>query len=174
MSFEFKKWATENYVFAPAMVYNGNRFDVKKIPWPTYLLYEDKTEHRIDAPTMINQCPHLNKSGAGRIDLEIGNVSTPLIGFQSPETTSGWWVKTTQGNRLGNHGLMIEEGSDHKKASFSITSPSIRQKRADGSYLRSPSGDKARDWKAGDSATINAVFMYLKPLRSMIFYSALW
>jgi hypothetical protein len=155
---DFEGWSSHNFVFAPASVYNGNRFDVKNIRWPTYLLFADKREHRIDMPTTINQCPHLEKTGAGKIELDTGNVSTPLFGFQSPEKKKGWMVLTTQGSRFGNHGLTIEEDAGQNNARFMITLPAIRERRAAFFDLQSPSGDQAPDWTTGDSATIRCRF----------------
>lgn len=154
VAFDFDGWSSQNFVFAPASVYDGNRFDVKNIGWPTYLLFTDKREHRIDMPTTINQIPRLEKKGAGKIELDTGNVSTPLLGFQSPDQKKGWMVQTTQGSRFGNHGLTIEEDAEQNHARFMITLPAIRERRAASSSLESPSGDRAPDWKAGDSATI--------------------
>lgn len=154
VSFEFSNWSDNNFVFAPAAVYKGNRFEVNKINYPPYLLFVDKEEQRIDMPTTITRCPRLNKKGAGRIDLDTGNVATPLMGFQSPGKEKGWMVQTTQGNHLGNYGLIIEENDDHSKANFMITSPSIRQTRPAGTTLEFPSGDAPTNWEAGDSATI--------------------
>ena len=154
VAFEFDDWTPDSFVFAPAAVYNGNRFAFKDIPWPTYLLYGDPQEQRLDAPTTVNDCPRLKQEGPGRIDLTTGSVATPLLGFHSPTQARGWMVMTTQGNRLGNHGLSIDENTDQTAATFMITSPAIRQTRADGSHLISPSGDAPVDWRAGDSASI--------------------
>ena len=154
VSFDYGHWTDKNFVFAPAAVYNGNRFEVKKIDWPTYLLFVDKEEHKIDMPTTITQNPGLNKKGAGRIDLNTGNVATPLLGFHAPDRGKGWMVQTEQGNHLGNYGLIIEENENHSKARFMLTSPSIRQTRPEGTNLAFPSGDTPADWKAGDSVTI--------------------
>lgn len=155
---DFADWSSENFVFAPASVYSGNRFDVKNIVWPTYLLFADKQEHRVDMPTTINDIPRLEKKGAGKIELDTGNVATPLVGFQSPDRKKGWMVQTTQGSRFGNHGLTIEENAEQNHARFMITLPAIRERRAASSTLVSPSGDRAPDWKAGDSATIRCRF----------------
>jgi hypothetical protein len=154
VSFDFDNWTDKNFVFAPAAIYNGNRFEVKKIDYPPYLLFVDEEEQKIDMPTTITQNPRLNKKGAGRIDLDTGNVATPLLGFHSPDRKKGWMVQTEQGNHLGNYGLIIEENEEHSKARFMLTSPSVRQTRPAGTNLVFPSGDTPADWKAGDSVTI--------------------
>jgi hypothetical protein len=155
VEFPFRdNWSEKNYVLCAAAVYNGNRFKYRNIPWPHYLLYCDPKEQRLDQEVMVNDAPRLKQTGAGRIDLTTGGLATPLLGFHAPGTQRGWMVMTTQGDRLGNHGLCIEENAGHTAASFMITSPAIRHTRAGGSELIAPSGDKPADWKVGDSATI--------------------
>jgi len=166
LEFVFPDWSDENFVFAPAAVYAGNRFEFRDIPWPTYLLYNDPAEHRIDAPTLVNDIPRLKPQGKGRIELRTGSLSTPLLGFQSPSGKCGWMLQTVQGNRLGDHGLSIEENAAHSAAVFRLTSPAIRRARADGSHLVSPSGDQPADWQTGDSATV-ACRLYAFPARSI-------
>jgi len=140
--FEFKDWAAENFVFVPAAVYDGNRFDVKHIGYPPY--WYDTKEWRLDMPTtMSERCPTLGKDGgAGCINLDTGNASVPMIAFQSPAKQTGWMVQTTQGSRLGNHGLILEENAGRSTARFTITAPAVRN-----DY-------HPANWKAGDSVTI--------------------
>ena len=151
--FAFKDWSAENFVFVPAAVYDGNRFDRRPMGYPPY--WYDKSLWRLDMPTTIIDCPTLGLgSGPGRIDMETGNASVPLMAFHSPAKRLGWMVLTTQGNRLGNQGLSIEEDARRTAAQFSITAPAVRETRASFGRLVRPSGDRAADWKAGDTATI--------------------
>lgn len=140
VAFAFTNWSAGNFVFVPAAVYDGNRFDIKPMGYPPY--WYNPQEWRLDMPTTMTQQPTLGKgNGASRIDLDTGNASTPLMAFQSPEKKLGWMVQTTQGSRLGNHALMIEENEGKTQAKFTIMAPSCR-------------GAPAADWKAGDSLTI--------------------
>ena len=94
--FEFKDWSSENFVFVPAAVYDGNQFNIKCIGYPPY--WYDPNEWRIDMPTtMTPQNPTLGRGpSGGRIHLTIGDASVPLLAYQSPAKEVGWMVQTTQ------------------------------------------------------------------------------
>lgn len=153
VDFSFRDWSADNYVFVPAIVYDGNRFDVKNIGYPPY--WYDKSEWRKDMPTTTTVQPTLGKkgSGAAKIELTTGNASTPLMAFYAPDKGMAWMVQTTQGNSNGNHGLTIAENETKQEGVFTITSPAVREKRAVGSGF-AESGDRAADYRQGDAATI--------------------
>lgn len=153
VEFPFKEWNSANYVFVPAIVYDGNRFDIKDIGYPPY--WYDKKEWRLDMPVTTTVQPTLGKtgSGAGKIELTTANATTPLMAFHAPSGQQAWMVLTTQGSSLGNHGLTIEENDDKSEARFAITAPAVRQKRAVGAGF-ADSGDQAANWKQGESVTI--------------------
>ena len=122
----------DNYVFVPASVYDGNRFAVKNIGYPPY--WYEKSEWRKDMPTTTTVQPTLGLEGSGatKIELTTGNASTPLMAFFSPVKKQAWMVQTTQGNRLGNHGMLIAENETKTESTFTITSPAMREKRGFG------------------------------------------
>ena len=132
-------WSPDNFVFIPASVYDGNRFATKVASYPPY--WYDKSEWRLDMPTTVarGHVPTLGTDGApGRIQIDTGYASTPLVGFQSPATGTGWMVLTTQGSRHGNHGLIVEEGDGRKTARIGVIVPDVH----------------AMEWKEGDTLTL--------------------
>jgi hypothetical protein len=134
--FEFKDWSPENFVMVPAAVYDGNRFDIKKIGYPPY--WYDPKEWRIDMPTTISTLrnPTLGRGpGGGTIQLNTGDAAVPLLAWQSPARKVGWMVQTTQRSRFGNHQILIEENDGRTAARFEIYTP-------------------AGSWKTGDTVTI--------------------
>lgn len=153
IDFTFRNWSVDNYVFVPAIVYDGNRFEVKNIDYPPY--WYEKNEWRKDMPTTTTVQPTLGKkgSGAAKIELTTGNATTPLMAFYDPNKSLGWMVQTTQGNSNGNHGLTIAENGTKTESVFSITSPAVREKRAVGSGF-AESGDKAANYRQGDAVSI--------------------
>jgi hypothetical protein len=151
VEFLFKEWTAREFVFVPAIVYDGNRFDIKKINYPPY--WYDPQEWRLDMPTTMAVHPTLGKTGKGKIELNTGNASTPLMAFHSAEKHRGWMVLTQQGSRFGDHGFTIEEDKSQAEARFSIMAPAMREFRAGGSGF-SPSDDTAPDWKTGDTLTL--------------------
>lgn len=153
VDFIFRDWTIDNYVFVPAIVYDGNRFSVKDVAYPPY--WYDKKEWRKDMPTTTTVQPTLGGAGSGaaKIELTTGNASTPLMAFYAPAKKKGWIVQTTQGNCNGDHGLTISENERKTESTFSIISPAVREKRAVGSGF-AESGDKAVDYKPGDATSI--------------------
>lgn len=164
VEFPFDEWSAENFIFVPSAIYDGNKFEIKKISYPPY--WYDKSEWRKDMPTTIPLMPTLGRdNGPGKIELTTGSASTPLMAFHSPSTKKGWIVQTTQESRFGNHGMFIEENEGRTEARFSITAPAIREKRATGSGF-TESGDKPADWKAGDTLSIRfRVYSFDAPQR---------
>lgn len=153
VEFPFSEWSSDNYVFVPASVYDGNRFAVKHINYPPY--WYDKSEWRLDMPTTTTVQPTLgtDPDTGGKIELTTGSASTPMMAFHSPKQQAAWMVMTTQGSELGNHGMFIEESAGRKQAQFSIMAPAIREQMAAmGGFVAS--GDEAANWKTGDKATI--------------------
>jgi hypothetical protein len=147
VDFVFKQWTGREFVFVPAIVYNGNRFEVKKMNYPPY--WYDKSEWQLDMPTTTTGLPALNEDSNHKIEINTGNASTPLMAFHSPEKRQGWIVLTTQGSRLGNHGLCIEEPDGQAKATFSITAPDVREFAAPNDTA------SLYKWKTGDTLTLS-------------------
>jgi hypothetical protein len=134
VEFEFKDWSPENFVLVPAAVYDGNRFDIKRIGYPPY--WYNTNEWRIDMPTTMTPNPTLGRGpGGGRIRLSTGDASVPLLAYQSPAKKVGWMVQTTQDSRFGNHQMLVEENDGRTTARFEIYTP-------------------AASWKAGETVTI--------------------
>jgi hypothetical protein len=160
VEFSFTEWTSREFVFVPAIVYDGNRFDMIKIEYPPY--WYDKKDWRLDMPTTTAIQPSLGKTGKGKLELTTGNASTPLMAFHSPEKQRGWMVLTTQESRFGNHGFLIEEDKEKAEGRFTITAPSVRTERAAG--MGEPSEDVAPDWKTGDTLTLQfRVYSFKSP-----------
>ena len=151
---EFSEWSEENYVLMPAAVYDGNRFQSRRIPYSPKLWFADDIGP--DKPIIVTDIPKLNEAGGpSRIQERSGSMAVPSIGFHSRHTGRGFWLLTDQGNPLGDYGLGIEENRDRSRATLSITAPLVRELY---SYrmcdMRSPSVDVPADFKAGDEVRI--------------------
>lgn len=142
VDFEMDDWSPENYVFVPAIVYDGNRFEAKKIDYPPF--WYDKSEWRLDMPTTFAaHNPSLGKVGSPSkpIQLISGNASTPLMAYFSNKNHKVWMVQTNQGNTLGYYGMNIEENADRSKATFSITAPVVRLSEEEDSAVTVKEGE---------------------------------
>lgn len=67
--FNFKNWSVKNYVFAPAALYNGNRFKSIHKPYPPMLTKEEAQRYR--GQTVISDVPRLEEGG-GCVQLNVG------------------------------------------------------------------------------------------------------
>ncbi len=167
---DWNNWSEKNYVLLPAAAYNGNRYEWRRLRYSPKL-YEVQ-DIGIDKPIILTDVPKLNGNGAvSRIQERSGDMATPSIGFSSDTTQKGMWLLTRQGNSLGDYGIDVAETRDRKRATFSITSPIVREqfvyKLCD---ARFPSWDKPTNFKAGDSVTITfRLYAYDAPNTQSIF-----
>lgn len=152
---EFSEWTANNYVLMPAAVYDGNRFQSRRIPYSPKLWFVDDIGP--DKPIIVTDIPKLNEGdGPSRIQERSGSMALPSIGFRSAPTSSGFWLITDQANSLGDYAIGIEENRSRSRATLSITSPLVRELY---SYricdMHAPSVDVPKDFKAGDLVKIS-------------------
>jgi hypothetical protein len=163
VNFSFDDWSTANYVIMPGAVYEGNRYEVKKMTYPPLLKKED---YAVNPPMIITDVPRLNKyPGDSRLDLNSGDLSTPAIGIWFPKSGKGIWIFTEQATELGNSVLTLKENEDRTRAEFSVAAPCVRDK-VYGMMNLSESGETGTDWKAGDQATIRCRYYRFEGLKS--------
>ena len=156
VAFEFGHWSTNNYILVPAQIYGGNRFRILPVAYPSYI-YDEKNRP-LHMPVTTANVEHLNPDGShAKIELNTGNVATPMLSFFNPQRKRGFILLAEQGTRFGNNGLFIEEdaGPDvtNKRLIFTVSAPGVRSHR----YVmcgRGVSWDKGADWKAGDELTL--------------------
>lgn len=158
---DFSGWNSKSYVFAPTMVYDGNRFEIVDVPYSPF--WPDSSHYGVDKPTSITNQTHLNKDGsAATIEIDTWGVATPCLGWRSPEER-GFLLFTPDHNELGPMGLTIREDGPAGVASFSVKSPRHRSKVPNIMGFRE--GDPARDWNAGDKVTVVARFWFFEAPR---------
>ena len=151
-AFDFTNWSTDNYILVPSMIYGGNRFRILPIGYPPYI--HNEKDRPPDMPITVTNIPHLNPDGShAKVELNTGNVATPMLSFFNSKEKRGFILLTEQDTRFGNNGLFVEEDagpkSENKRMTFVVSAPGVREQR----YVMcgfSPSGDHGADWKAGD------------------------
>ena len=154
LDLEFSQWSERNYVLLPGAAYNGNRFQSRCIAYSPKLYFAEDIGP--DTPPIISDVPRLNLgAGPSRIQERSGSLCRPAMGFYSPSLSLACWILTLQGNALGDYGLSVEETRRRDRATFSITSPLVRElhnyRNCD---LQFPSLDTPRDFQAGDKVAI--------------------
>ncbi|NRA50149.1 MAG: hypothetical protein HRU12_13525 [Phaeodactylibacter sp.] len=154
IDFEFSNWSTKNYVLMPGAVYNGNRFDYRRIRYSPKLL--DPRDIGPDVPTILSDVPKLNKyEGPSRVQQRTGDMTLPSIGFHQPQEQQGFWLLTPPHTPLGDSGMDIIESKDRTQATISITAPVVREQyKYRITDNRWPSDDKPYHFKSGDTVRI--------------------
>ncbi len=172
VAFDFSNWSIENYILVPGIIYGGNRFRILPIKYPPYI--HDTAERPLDMPISTTNILHLNKDGShATIEMTTGNMATPMFSFFNPATKTGLIILTDQRSMFGNNGMFIEEDAGgltkNKEISFVVSAPSVREKR----YVmcgRAPSGDRAADWKTGETVSLQFKMFYFKAGNLIAFY----
>ncbi|MHA4809000.1 hypothetical protein ACX0G9_12880 [Flavitalea flava] len=155
-AFDFSGWTTDNYILVPAVLYGGNRFHILPIGYPPYI--HDEKDRPLDMPVTVTNIPHLNRDGShAKVEMNTGNVATPLLSFFNPKKKMGFILLAGQGTRFGNNGLFVEEDAGlntvNKHMSFVVSAPGVRVQRYE-MCGRAASGDKGAGWKTGDELTL--------------------
>lgn len=169
---EVKNWSASNYVLMPGAVYNGNRFESRRIKYSPKLL--DPRDIGPTKPLIISDVPRLNAgNGPSKIEERSGAMTIPSIGFQSPVTQSGFFMVSNQKSVLGDHGFTVEESRDRKQALIGINIPVVRERYQ---YVitdnQAPSMDKAPDFKAGDELSFSVtLYFFGAPTVASLFHT---
>ena len=156
-AFDFTDWSTDNYILVPAVLYGGNRFRILSVGYPPYIF--DEKDKPLDMPVTVTNILHLNPDGShAKVEMNTGNVATPMLSFFNPKEKRGFIMLTEQGTRFGNNGLFVEEDagpkSTEKRMTFVVSAPGVREQR----YVmcgRAASGDSGVSWSAGDELFLN-------------------
>ena len=152
VAFDFKNWTLDNYVFAPAVLYGGNRFNIENVGYPPYIY--DAQKHTPDMPITTTNILHLNKDGsAAKVEMQTGNLATPMLGFYNKKNKRSFLVITEQGTSLGNSGMFVEEDMAKRRISFVVSAPGVREQRYQ-MCGRTASGDTSANWNKGDEVSL--------------------
>lgn len=73
--------AERPFVMVPGAVYDGNRFEVRRMAYAP--MYYDKADQRVDIPVLITDIPHMNREGASKLELRAGDGAAPMVAL--------WW-----------------------------------------------------------------------------------
>ena len=157
----FTDWNFSSYVFAPTMVYDGNRFEMVDVPYSPF--WPDPSHYGVDKPISVTNQVHLNKDGSpATIEIDTWGVATPCMGFHSHQG-NGFLLFTPDRNELGPCGLTIFEDGPARTASFRVETPRHRSKIPNIMGFRE--GDPTRNWRAGDKVTIKARLWFFEAPR---------
>lgn len=157
-----EKWKGTEYVFMPAAVYDGNRFESKYIPYPPY--WAEKTED--GWKSVVTDIPRLSKDGVDRkIQFLSGDMSTPAMGYFREEEQEGMILLAKHMEAGRYNGFTVEEKGG--KAYFRVSVPGVREEKVyffgelpDGTGFYPtcdyPSTDEGKILKAGEILSLTA------------------
>ena len=157
VSFGFtdNNWDESNYVLMPGAVYNGNRFESRKIRYAPKLMHP--RDIGPNKPTIITDVLRLSKDDSfSRIQTQSGNMATPSVGYFSKKQKLNTLIYFSQGNELGDYGVDITENRKRDEAEVLLTSPLVRQLyRYTNANAHTPSYDIPHDFTKGDTIEIS-------------------
>lgn len=150
--FEMDGHAKEDYVFAPAALYNGNRFySAQRSYAPMYT--KEELEICKDQP-IITDVPRLALNGRGAAQLSTGDLATPCIGYFSPFHQKGYLLFWKQKNEAGDFGVTVQEDCGKDKLQFILSAPCVReQTKYQMCTTKAVSDDRGAVLKKGDTLT---------------------
>jgi hypothetical protein len=154
VDFMQENWNRSNYVFAPAAAYNGNRFRSEPLDYPP--LPFDVVDKVENPEIVITDVPRLSiKEGKSKMELLVGDLSKPLMGFYSPSNHQGIFILFEQQSiPERDNGICIEENEDRSKAVLSLTVPGVREKMYRHMRADIPSNDEGAELDAGETVVI--------------------
>lgn len=68
-----------------------------------------KEAQRFSGETVITDVPRLNKDESGCVQLSVGDLSFPCVGYYCEKKKTGFLLFFEQKNELGNFGITVEE-----------------------------------------------------------------
>ena len=152
--FEEENIGNGNYVFAPAALYNGNKYRSIEMKYPPMFTKEQAL--LCGDETFLSDVPRLGTDGNGRVQLSVGDLSAACVGYFSEAEKSGMLLFFNQRNEAGDFGIDIEENTAGGTESFTLTSPCVREKyKYSMCSTKEPSDDSGICFKAGDKLTFS-------------------
>lgn len=151
---EAENWDEENYIFAPAALYNGNKFKSVHREYPPMLTAEEIELYK--GENIISDVPRLSVHESGKAQIAVGDLSAPCFGYFSKAEKRGHLLFFKQENELGNFGVTVEEDLEHKTAKFILSSPCMRTPYKYGMCTtQEKTDDVGADLKSGDKVTFS-------------------
>ena len=107
MTVEFPAWERDAYLFMPACIYDGNRFEKMKCKYPP--MYRE-SDLKTGAHPVISDIPALNPDGSGKIEVTSGDLSVPCVGIFFRTSKKAFFLFTEQACKGKNIGFSVESG----------------------------------------------------------------
>lgn len=154
VQFEFDDWTSENYIFAPSHLYDGNRFRILPIGYAPFIYNEE--DRPLDMPVTVTNVPHFNRDGSDAVvDFKTSSCSTPLAGFYDRQAKRGFFILTEQDTVLGDEAFFISEYPAEGRLTIRLSAPGVREHRYTMCTADRPSSDEGIPLRKGDSVRMH-------------------
>lgn len=164
LEYEKQDWTGGEYVFFPAAVYDGNRMESRKLPYPPYCAEKTADGHWSE---VITDIPRLDAGkDASRIQFLSGDMSTPAMGYYAAADQCGYLMLAD--HKSGGRYTGFTAAEEKGRARFSVSVPGVREKnvyffgdRPDGSGFypdcNHPSDDEGMLLRKGGTLNLTVV-----------------
>lgn len=122
VSFTLTAPIDDTYIFLPACVYDGNRFNAVHIPYAPMFGEEYLKK---DIPVTMTEVPRLAPEGDSFMDVTTGDLATPCVCVLRKSTQEAFLLFTEQGCHSRNFGITLEQLGDQLE--IRLTAPSKRR-----------------------------------------------
>lgn len=131
-------WSTNNWVFAPTLLYGGNRFRVIRQKYPPVIESADR-----DMPITIADINRLSADGSpAEVEFLAGDTSAPMFGWWNPDRGKGVLILADPFTAAGETGFSIAESPAEGVCTFTVSAPGFRRRRYKMCGFVTPSGDR--------------------------------
>lgn len=120
--YSHKGWKKTEYVFMPGAVYDGNRMDSERLPYPPYHVGKCGGKWQ----EVVTDIPHLDKNGKdSAIWFLSGDMSTPAMGYFDPSGQQGVLILSKHKEEGRYTGFTVNEEGEQIR--FSVSCPGVRE-----------------------------------------------
>ena len=131
-------WTTNNWVFAPTVLYGGNRYPSVSTPYSPYVPNVPD-----GARAVITDVYRLSNDGrAASVEWLAGDSTAPMMGWWDPAKREGVLIFADPFTSVGETGFRITEDPVARTCQFAVQAPGVRSRRYRMCRFESPSGDR--------------------------------
>lgn len=130
-------WTTNNWVFAPTVLYGGNRHRAIREDYPPVI-----KNAPAGMPITMTDVYRLSNDGSpSKVEFLAGDTAAPMFGWWDPRGRRGTLILAEPFTSAGETGFCIEECPSKGLCVFRVSAPGCRSRRYRMTGFVSPSGD---------------------------------
>jgi hypothetical protein len=125
--FTFLDWHKEDYLFSPAALYNGNRYERQYVEhYPP--MFDKDNRPTAKETNIITDVPGLELKGSKSfVQLASGDSAVPLVGAWLKNKNQAVYILTTQESNFGLNGFDITEDLSEGTMEIGVMAPIVKR-----------------------------------------------